>query len=133
MLSMLTSSVCYLVAGFSANAVIALMACVLTGLCSSMLWPGTLILLEEKIPNPGVAAYALMAAGGDFGSSIAPQLMGIVVDNVSVSKWAQTLSATLMISSEQIGMKTGMLITALFPLLGFVLLLFMKKYFKKTL
>ncbi len=133
LLSMISCAVCYLLAGFCTNAVIALVACVATGFCSSMLWPGTLILLEEKIPNPGVAAYALMAAGGDFGSSIAPQLMGIIVDNVSISEWAMRLGSSLMISSEQIGMKTGMLITAIFPILGIVLLIFMKKYFKKTL
>ena len=43
-----------------------------------MLWPGTLILMEEKIPAVGIAGYALMAAGGDFGASIAPQTLGIV-------------------------------------------------------
>ena len=85
--------------------------------------------MEENIAAPGVAAYALMAAGGDFGSSIAPQLMGIIVDKIAISEFAQTLSATLMISPEQIGMKTGMIITAVFPLIGIFLVLYMKKYF----
>ena len=58
-----------------------LIACVALGICTSMLWPGTLILMEEKIPAVGIAGYALMAAGGDFGASIAPQTLGIVVDN----------------------------------------------------
>lgn len=131
MFSMLSCVVCYLTAGLCTNAVIVLVACVATGLCSSMLWPGTLILLEERIPCPGVAAYALMAAGGDLGCALAPQLMGIVVDNVAINKWAMQLGEKIMISSEQIGMKTGMLITALFPVVGFVLIVFMKKYFDK--
>ena len=108
-----------------------MIACILTGLCTAMLWPGTLILMEEKFPNPGVAAYALMAAGGDFGASVAPQLIGIVVDNVSVSNWALTLSENFAMTPEQIGMKTGMLVASLFPILGVVLLMFMRKYFKK--
>lgn len=129
---MIGAAACYLTASFCNFAPLALFACTFTGFCSSMLWPGTLILMEEKIPNPGVAAYALMAAGGDFGSSVAPQLMGAVVDIVSQSGWAKTLSITLALSPEQIGMKTGMLITSLFPMLGIILLLYIKRFFKKN-
>ena len=121
---------CYLLAGLSNHVMLSFLACILTGICTSMLWPGTLILMEEKLPNPGVAAYALMAAGGDFGASLAPQLMGIVVDKVSASPWAAAL-ATDMISTDQVGMKVGMLVSALFPLLGIFLLLYMKKYFAR--
>ena len=128
---MIGAVVCYLTAGLCNIPLVALIACVLTGFCTSMLWPGTLILMEEKMPNPGIVAYALMAAGGDFGASIAPQAMGIIVDTVSVSSWAQSMSATLGISPEQLGMKTGMLLSAIFPLLGVGLLLFMKRYFGK--
>lgn len=128
---MIGATVCYLVAGLSPNAVVAVAACVLTGLCTSMLWPGTLILMEEKFPNPGVTAYALMAAGGDFGGSVAPQMLGIVVDNVSASDWAVQLGSSLSMTAEQIGMKVGMLTAAVFPLLGIVLLLFIKRYFSK--
>ena len=128
---MIGAVVCYVTAGLCNVAMIALIACVLTGFCTSMLWPGTLILMEEKMPNPGIVAYALMAAGGDFGASIAPQAMGIIVDRVSVSAWAQRLSETLGILPEQIGMKTGMLISAVFPLLGIGLILFIKHYFSK--
>ena len=125
------ATICYLTAGLCSNLIISMLACILTGLCTSLLWPGTLILMEEKFPSPGVTAYALMAAGGDFGASVAPQLMGIVVDKVAVSKWASDLGNTLAMSPEQIGMKTGMLITALFPILGIALIIYMKKYFKK--
>ena len=129
---MIGATICYFVAGVSSNPVISLIACVLTGCATSMLWPGTLILMEEKIPGVGVAAYALMAAGGDCGASVAPQLMGIVVDKVAVSNWANSLSATLNLTPEQIGMKTGMLVAMLFPLFGIALLFFIKKYFKKN-
>lgn len=123
---------CYLVAGFVQNAVIAIFACVLTGLCTSMLWPGTLILMEEKFPNPGVTAYALMAAGGDFGASVAPQTLGIVVDKVSASSWAAELAPTLSVSPEQLGMKVGMLTAAVFPFIGIFVLLVIKKKFRKV-
>ena len=108
---------------------ISFIACVLTGCFTSMLWPGTLILMKEKIPNPGVAAYALMAAGGDFGASVAPQLMGIIVDKVAVSNWAAELGQVVSLSTEQIGMKTGMLVASIFPFLGIFLLVYINKYF----
>lgn len=129
--SMAGAAVCYLTAGISSNVILSMLACILTGLCTAMLWPGTLILMEEKFPNPGVAAYALMAAGGDFGASVAPQLLGIIVDKVTISEWAIGLGSSVSLTPEQIGMKTGMLTAALFPILGVALLLFMRKYFKK--
>ncbi len=123
--------VCYITIGISNNVAVSMIACILTGLCTSMLWPGTLILMEEEIPGVGVAAYALMAAGGDFGGSVAPQMLGVVVDKVSSSNWVTEISSTLAVTPEQIGMKIGMLTSAIFPLLGVILLLYMKKYFKK--
>lgn len=131
LVSMAGAAVCYLTAGISSNVILSMLACILTGLCTAMLWPGTLILMEEKFPNPGVAAYALMAAGGDFGASVAPQLLGIIVDKVTISEWAIRLSSSVSLTPEQIGMKTGMLTAALFPILGVALLLFMREYFKK--
>ncbi|MBQ6809193.1 MAG: MFS transporter [Clostridia bacterium] len=128
---MIGASFCYVTVGFSSNPIISIIACVLTGIFTSMLWPGTLIMMEENFPNIGVAAYALMAAGGDFGASVAPQMMGIIVDSVSASSWAAELSTTLAMTPDQIGMKTGMLISAIFPILGTFLLIYIKKYFKK--
>lgn len=130
--SMIGATFCYLVAGLSTNVVISMIACVLTGLCTSMLWPGTLILMEEKFPGAGVTAYALMAAGGDFGGSVAPQLLGVVVDTVSASEWASEMGVLWSLSTEQIGMKAGMLCAALYPLLGVILLIYMKKYFARS-
>lgn len=124
--------VCYLIAGFSANPIVAMLACVFTGLCTSMLWPGTLILMEEKIPNPGVTAYALMAAGGDFGGSVAPQMLGAVVDAVSASSWAPDIATKFSLTTEQLGMKVGMLTAAVFPLAGVFLLIYIRKAFKKS-
>lgn len=71
---------------------------------------GTLMMMEEKIASAGVALYALMAAGGDLGASIAPQLMGILADNYSL--------------------KTGMLVCATFPFMGVILILIVYKVFK---
>ena len=131
LVSMVCAFVCYITAGLSQNVIFSFIACVLTGCCTSMLWPGTLIMMEEKLPALGVAAYALMAAGGDFGASVAPQLLGIVVDAVSASDFALKAAEALSLTPEQIGMKAGMLTASLFPFIGMFLLIYIKKYFSK--
>lgn len=126
LIGMIGAAACYLVAGLSRHTAPAFIACILTGLFTSMLWPGTLILMEENIPNAGVAAFALMAAGGDLGASLAPQLLGAVTDAVAASNFAIASG-----NPEQIGMKAGMLVTSIFPILGIFAVIFAISYFKK--
>lgn len=126
---MIGATICYFVASLSLNPVIGLFACIITGICVSMLWPGTIICVGEKFPDAGVAVYALMAAGGDMGASIAPQLVGIISDKISLSNFALELSEILHISTEQIGMRTGLLVSAVFPLLGVFLIFCLKIHF----
>lgn len=110
-LGMIGAAVCYITAAVVNIPAVALIACGLTGICTAMLWPGTLIYAEEKITGLGVAAYALLAAGGDLGASVAPQLVGII--------------------SDTSGMRAGILSASLFPICGIVLIIFTKKYFNK--
>ena len=131
LVSMIGASVCYLVVGLSGSTVLAFFACIFTGLFVSMLWPGALIMMEENLPGIGVAAYALMAAGGDLGASVSPQLMGIVIDKVSATDFASELGVTLNLTAEQIGLKAGMLVTSIFPIIGAILLVFTISYFGK--
>ena len=131
LIGMIGAAVCYLVAGLTTNVIAAFIACILTGLFTAMLWPGTLIMMEENLPGLGVAAYALMAASGDLGASIAPQLLGIVVDKVAASSFAAELGARLSLETEQIGLKAGMLVTAIFPIIGTAIIIFAIHYFKK--
>lgn len=131
LIGMLGSAGCYLVAGLSTSVVFAFIACILTGMFTAMLWPGTLIMMEENMPGLGVGAYALMAAGGDLGASVAPQLMGVVVDEVSARPFAGELGTKLGLTAEQVGLKAGMLCSALFPILGAVVVLFAMRHFKK--
>ena len=132
MTGMIGAAVCYLVAGLVPGGGLPFIACIFTGLFTSMLWPGALIFMEDNIPAVGVTAYALMAAGGDMGASVSPQLLGIVVDGVSATDFAAELGTALGISAEQVGLKAGMLVTSLFPILGIVVLAVTVRYFKKN-
>ena len=129
---MIGAAVCYLVAGLSTGVVAPFVACIFTGIFTAMLWPGTLIMMEENVHGAGVAAFALMAAGGDLGASIAPQLMGIVIDTVAASSQAAQMSVATGLTTEQIGMKAGMLVTSIFPIIGTVVVISCIRYFKKN-
>ena len=93
------------------------------------MWPGTLIYMADMIPHASVAIYALLAAGGDLGGSVAPQLVGSITDFVSQNGLFASFAGSL--TFEQIGFKVGMLIASLFPLLGTVVTLFMRRAEKK--
>ncbi|MBQ9743772.1 MAG: MFS transporter [Clostridia bacterium] len=123
------ATLCYLTASISGVAVLGLIACAFTGFCVSMMWPGSLIVAEKRFPSAGVFIFAMMAAGGDLGASVGPQLIGIVTDAISVSTAGIDIAARLSLSPEQVGMKAGMLIGMLFCLAAvFVYLYVMKKW-----
>jgi MFS family permease len=127
------ATLCYLVAAVSPLAWVGLVACALTGFCVSMLWPGNLIVASDKFPQAGVFIYAIMAAGGDLGASVGPQLVGIIADAAIASPFAVSLAESLSVTAEQFGMKLGMLCGMLFPLVGiFVYLRLLKQKRKAT-
>lgn len=110
------ATVCYLVAALSPLPLVGLFACALTGLCVSMLWPGSVIVGAERVPTGGVFLYAMMAAGGDLGASVGPQMIGAITDAAIASPHLSTFAARLGLLPEQLGMKLGMLVAMLFPL-----------------
>ena len=131
LIGMVGSFICYLTAGLVPGVILPFIASILIGCFSAMLWPGTLILMEENIPDPGVAGFAMLAAAGDLGASLAPQLTGIVVDAVSAAPFAAALSSSLSITPDALGLRAGMLVTAVFPLLGTVFVILALRFFKK--
>ncbi len=132
LVGMIGAAVCYLVAALAPISAIAFAACILTGLFTAMLWPGALIFMEENVHGAGVGAFALMAAGGDFGASVAPQLLGAIADSVSISSFGTSLASSLGIGAEQLGLKVGMLVCAVFPILGAVTVAVTVRYFRKA-
>ncbi len=121
------ATVCYITASISPIPIIGLLACGLTGLCVSMLWPGSLIAVSDRIPTGGVFIYAMMAAGGDLGASVAPQLVGVVTDAVTVNSTCINIAADLGMSAEQLAMKIGLLVGMLFAACGIVVYFLMWK------
>ena len=132
LLCSLGAVVCYATAALSGIPLLGLVACAATGLCTSMLWPGNLIAAQERFPYGGVAMFALMAAGGDLGASIGPQMVGAVTDMASQSAWLISLGQSLGLSADQIGMKAGMFIATAFPLMTVICVLLLIRNAEKN-
>lgn len=112
------ATACYLIAALSSVPVLGLVGCAFTGFCVSMLWPGSLIVASGRYPAGGVFIYALMAAGGDMGASLGPQLIGIITDSAMANPWVMEIAGSLDVMPEQIGMRLGMLVGMIFPLVS---------------
>lgn len=121
------ATLCYLIAAISNVPVIGLIACAFSGFCVSMLWPGNLIVASDRFPAGGIFIYAMMAAGGDLGGAVGPQLVGVITDTAIQNSSAIALAHTLGLSPEQFGMKLGMLVGMLFPLFAIPLYAHIKK------
>ncbi|MBP3387689.1 MAG: MFS transporter, partial [Clostridia bacterium] len=127
LLGVIGGSICYFVSAVTPIPFFGLFACAFTGFCASMLWPGSLIVASNRFPNGGVFIFAMMAAGGDLGASIGPQLIGLITDAALENKFLIDLSAEMGMMPEQFGMKLGMLIGMLFPLCAIPLYIYVIK------
>ena len=88
------------------------LACGLTGLCVSLLWPGAIILASRRIPSAGAAMFALLSAGGDVGASLGAFCVGRAAD------WAQASGTVFAGAAGESGaLRAGLLLAAVFPLL----------------
>ncbi len=86
---------------------VAIVACGLCGFTAGIMWPGTLSLAAKTYPTGGAAMFGLLALAGDLGCTLGPTTVG-------------------MVSSAMGGnLRTGLLISSIFPmiLIGAVVLL----------
>lgn len=120
LISAISATLCYLGVVLFNIPVLGLICCAITGICVAMLWPGSLVVGANRVPLGGVFTYAMMAAGGDFGAAVGPQLVGVITDVVSGSAGAANTAAALGLTLEQFSMKAGMLVGTAFPLLAII-------------
>ena len=109
--------VCYLTAVLSTIPFLALIGCSLCGVSVGLMWPGTVSATARRFPLGGTAMFGLLAISGDIGCSVGPWLTGVVSDAVQSSAWGASLMAQLSLSAEQLGLKAGLLVAAVFPVL----------------
>ncbi len=129
--SSILSFVCYVVAAISPYPALNILACVLCGLGTSLLWPGTLSLSSTRFPMAGAWMFAVLSVAGDIGCSLSSWLTGKLVDFTLTTSFAQILSQILHMTVEQTAIRIGILCAAVFPLVTIVTHLILKRLGEK--
>lgn len=120
------AAVCYVAVALSPWKGLSIVACALTGLCVSLLWPGTLTETSAKLPLAGASMFALLAAGGDVGCSVGPWLTGVITDAAQAHLPANLLGA-LAATPEQMALRVGILAGVLLPLCSLIVQLVLRR------
>ncbi len=120
------SVICYLTAGLSLNPYLSLAGCALCGVSVSLMWPGTLTLAASRYPKGGAAMFSILALCGDLGCSFGPWLSGEISHLAQSNGQIVAFASRFALDAEQAGLRTGMMISAVFPLIIFIGLLFFK-------
>ncbi|MEG1835938.1 MAG: MFS transporter [Oscillospiraceae bacterium] len=131
LLGAMGATVCYITAAISNIPLVGLFSCAITGFCTAMLWPGSLIVASNKFQTSGVAIFALMAAGGDLGGAVGPQLVGTVTDLAIKSSYFIPIANSLNLTTEQLGLKIGLVSATIFPLIATILFAVIYKNYNK--
>ena len=112
--------VCYAVTGFVQIPVISLLGCAICGFSVSLMWPGVFSLTSARYPGGGTAMFGMLAIFGDLGCSIGPWLAGITSDAVQKSSGLVKIGSDSGLSPVQLGLKSGILAAAVFPVIMFI-------------
>ncbi len=127
------ATICYIVAAVSDNPFIGIGAVAFTGLFTAMLWPGTLVVAADSFPQSGVFIYAMMAAGGDLGAALVPEMVGMVTDSLINMPFIRHMAQNLNMVAEQLALRFGMLSGAIFPALGVIAFICIHNKQKKSI
>ncbi|MDL2236697.1 MFS transporter [Christensenellaceae bacterium OttesenSCG-928-K19] len=122
---------CYLMATLFHNPFISLIGCALCGLSVSLMWPGMLSFTSASYPKGGTAMFGVLAMCGDIGCSLGPWITGIVSDVAQRSDTVLAWGAKMGYDAEQAGLKIGLLVAIVFPLIMLAGILVMRKLAKK--
>lgn len=108
---------CYAAIALTSIPAVALTACALTGFFSAMLWPGSLLLANESLPHSGAWIFAFLAFSGDFGAAFCPWFAGLLSDRADKIPVLVNIAEGFTLTNEQLGMRSGMALSMLYPLL----------------
>ncbi len=96
---------------------LSLVGCAICGFSVSLMWPGTTSFAAERFPNGGALMFGALALCGDAGCSLGPWIAGGVA----------TLLENTGAVAPQAGLKAGILVTTVFPLLMLAGIIGLKK------
>jgi MFS family permease len=104
----------YITIVFSPIAIISLIGCAVCGIGCGMLWPGSFSVAMKRIPKGGVPLFGLLAFAGDMGCLSGPVIAGFISDAFGGE------------------LKAGFLFSMIFPIILALMVLLLKKHFKKN-
>ncbi len=108
---------CYLITVFVQVPVISLLSCAACGFAVSLMWPGVFSLTAGRYPKGGTAMFGILAIFGDLGCAFGPWLAGWISDFSQKSEKLLRLAAEYSLQPEQLGLKSGLLAAAVFPVI----------------
>ena len=117
----------YLLCVFAPMPWLSLLGCALCGLSVGLMWPGVFSMTSAYFPAGGTAMFALLALAGDVGCSLGPALVGLVSGNVQNGD--TSFLTKLLISPQNtigIGLRAGLLVAIVFPLILVICLLLLR-------
>lgn len=117
---------CYVVTVFSPWPLLSLIACAISGISVSLMWPGTFSLSAKLYPTGGTAMFGMLAIFGDLGASIGPWLAGLMSDIAQKSTKIIEFGQVYNIDIEQLGLKSGLFVSIIFPIILVLGILLMK-------
>ena len=124
--------VCYAVTVFVPSPLPALLGCAFCGLSVSLMWPGTISLSAARFPGAGTAMFGMLALAGDLGCSLGPWLTGVVSDTVQrIPSLADAMQGSGL-APDQWGLRAGLAVAVVFPLLLLIGVSSLRKTPKKT-
>ncbi len=123
---------CYSLTVFVHLPVFSFAGCALCGLSVSLMWPGTLSLTARRFPTGGTAMFGMLAVCGDIGCSIGPWVTGLVSDAVSQLPGADAWGGEWGLNAEQLGLKAGLGVAIVFPLMMLVGVLLLRSRKEKV-
>jgi len=124
--TVLTFAICV----FSPFPFVSLVACGLSGLGVSVMWPGMLAFCASEYPLAGASMFAILALGGDIGCSLGPWVTGIISDTVldigASVEFIPLFAEKAGMEIEQLALRCGFFGAMVFPLVmlaGIIILL----------
>jgi len=130
MLSSMLCVMCYIVAAVCQNPIISLIGCAVCGFSVGIMWPGVLSLSASCFPMAGAPMFAVLALAGDIGCSLGPWGDRRVSDLVTKTGSISSFFKVHAIASVEFGIKLGLLVISVFPIMMVAIIFGVRKYLK---
>ncbi len=125
---------CYVTTVFAPWPALSLLGCALCGLSVSLMWPGTFSMSADRFPGGGTAMFGMLAVFGDLGCSIGPWLTGLISDLSKQDKlsFLTNLIVKPGMDLNESGLKTGLMVAIIFPIVMILAVLSFRKNKKQV-